>query len=206
MNGQNRQRGRPRTFDRAAALQAAMQLFWRHGYEGTSIADLTGAMGVTPPTLYAAFGSKEALYREVLAHYEICEKKDGVAHDELLFYAKLENYLRNSARAAADPSKPGGCMVATGSLRCAAENKAAEETASSFRARALSGLIAGLKKAQRNGELPADTDIQALARFYAAVVQGMSVQAIDGASVKALDDMVTVAMFAWPGKRPRRRG
>lgn len=205
MSGEIRQRGRPRTFDRAAALQAAMRLFWRHGYEGTSIADLTGAMGVTPPTLYAAFGSKEALYREALAHYEVCEKKERIAPDELPFYTKLETYLRDSARTAADPRKPGGCMVATGSLRCAAENKPAEETASSFRARALDGLISGLKKAQRNGELPADTDIPSLARFYAAVVQGISVQAIDGASAKALDNMVSFAMQAWPGKRPRKQ-
>lgn len=206
MSEQVRQRGRPRTFDRTAALHAAMQLFWRHGYEGTSIADLTDAMGVTPPTLYAAFGSKEALYREALAHYGESEgsERSRVMCEERSAYRALENYLRDAARDFSDPAKPGGCMISTSSLQTAVENKPARQAAAELRAKALNAFTLKLKYAQKTGELPVDTDAVALARFYAAIVQGMSVQAFDGADTKALDNMVTFAMLAWPGKRPRK--
>jgi AcrR family transcriptional regulator len=208
MSEQIRRRGRPRTFDCAAALDAAMRLFWRHGYEGTSIADLTKATGVTPPTLYAAFGSKEELYREALAHHRKSEGTPsvGVISDETPARAGLESFLREAARVFTDPSKPAGCMISIGSLRCAPENEAARKAAAAFRAKAFDGFSARLKRAQKLGELPAGTDIDALARFYTAMVQGMSIQALDGASRAKLDAMVDVAMDAWPGKRPRRRG
>src|SRR3954469_13206977 len=93
-------RGRPRTFDRQAALEAAMTLFWRHGYEGTSIADLTSAMGFTPPTLYAAFGSKEQLYREVLAHY--LTRGQALSEDPCA-YTAIEYHLRDAAEHFTNP-------------------------------------------------------------------------------------------------------
>jgi AcrR family transcriptional regulator len=179
-----------------------MLLFWRHGYEGTSIADLTGAMGVTPPTLYAAFGSKEELYREALSLYAEDEKRP--IPRGLDMRGEMEAYLRACARAFSDPAKPGGCMISTGLLQCAVENKPAKDAATALRAKALSAFTSKLKFAQKTGELPADTDAAALARFYAAIVQGMSVQAFDGASTKALDNMATVAMSAWPGKHARK--
>jgi AcrR family transcriptional regulator len=184
-----------------------MRLFWRHGYEGASIAGLTEAMGVTPPTLYAAFGSKEQLYREALAHHRASEGEASarVASDDTTAYAALEKFLRESARLFTDPSKPAGCMISIGSLRCAPENEAAKEAAAALRARALEGFTARLERARKSGEIPAATDIDALARFYTAMVQGMSVQALDGAGRAALDAMVDIAMAAWPGKAPRKR-
>lgn len=206
MSEKIRKRGRPCTFDRAAALRVAMRLFWRHGYEGTSIADLTGAMGVTPPTLYLAFGSKEALYREVLAFYGENEgsERSRVMREEPSARKALENYLRDAARDFSDPAKPGGCMISTSSLQCAVENQPAKDAAAAMRAKALNAFTSKLKSAQKTGEIPADTDVAALARFYAAIVQGMSVQAFDGASRTELDAMVDVAMCAWPAKARKR--
>lgn len=197
-------RGRPRTFDRQAALDVAMELFWRYGYEGTSIADLTHAMGVTPPTLYAAFGSKEHLYRDVLMQYVL--RGEGYARREIgeagAAYDAIEQYLHMLARHFTDPTTPAGCMVQTASLYCAAEHAAARSAAASVRAASFAQLIAKLEWAKHRGELPTDTDVHALARFYSAIVQGMSVQAIDGASTTELNHLVDIAMLAWPGKRP----
>jgi AcrR family transcriptional regulator len=192
-------RGRPRTFDRQAALEAAMTLFWRHGYEGTSIADLTSAMGFTPPTLYAAFGSKEQLYREVLAHYLT---RGRALSEDPCAYAAIEYHLRDAAEHFTNPAKPAGCMVSTALLYSAVENEAARAAAAALRAGAFALLVAKLDRAKATGELPADTDTQALARFYSAIIQGMSVQAIDGASAADLNDFVDIALAAWPGKRP----
>lgn len=181
-----------------------MDVFWRHGYEGTSIADLTNVMGVTPPTLYAAFGSKEQLYREVLSHYVL--RGGGASRREMsedvAAYDAIEQYLHKIALQYTDPTTPAGCMVQTASLRCAAENDAARAAAASMRAVTFAMLVAKLTWAQEVGELPADIDPQALARFYSAIVQGMSVQAIDGASTAELQSVVNLAMAAWPGKRP----
>lgn len=195
-------RGRPSTFDRQAALAAATELFWQHGYEGTSIADLTAAMGVTPPTLYAAFGSKEQLYREVLWRYLMGEgePREGLGDDSTA-YDLLSRHLSRLVDLFTDPSKPGGCMLQTAALACAAENEPARAIAASMRAKAFSMLVAKLEWATQVGELPDGTDVQALARFYSAVVQGMSVQAIDGASATDLRAMADIALSAWPGKR-----
>lgn len=193
-------RGRPRTFDRQAALDAAMELFWRHGYEGTSIADLTDAMGFTPPTLYAAFGSKEQLYRDVLERYlERGEQGRAGWQTEAGSTRELfEQYLRKVAERFTDPTRPAGCMVQTASLYCATENEGARTIAADMRAIGLAALVAVLERAQAAGELPAATDVRALARFYNAVIQGMSVQAIDGASAEDLNRVVDVALLAWP--------
>lgn len=197
-------RGRPRTFDRQQALEAAMQLFWRHGYEGTSLADLTEAMGFTPPTLYAAFGSKEQLYREALEQYAQ-KGEQTVARmmsEEVSAYAALEQQLRTLATRFTDPARPAGCMLQTASLYCAAENEAVRTAATFLRTNAFQLLIAKLEQAKRKGELAPETDTHALARFYSAIVQGMSVQAIDGASAVELGALVDLALAAWPGTKP----
>ncbi len=196
-------RGRPRTFDRQAAMEAAMVLFWRHGYEGTSIADLTNAMGVTPPTLYAAFGSKEQLYAEVLLHY-VAIGEQGRAQSlgtATTAYALIKQYLHLAAIHFTDPTKPAGCMLQTASLYCAVENEGARATASTLRATTFALLVEKLEWAKATGELPADSNPQALARFYNAMIQGMSVQAIDGATAADLTEFVEIALAAWPGQR-----
>lgn len=200
MSQDRKSRGRPATFDRIAALDVATHLFWRHGYEGTSIAMLTEGMGVTAPTLYAAFGSKEDLYRAALAHYgsRYQEAATSAPHEDGSLYRMVEHLLRETAVRYARPDKPKGCMIATGSLQCGADNTPVVEATAGARAYGLRAFIAQLDQAKLKGELPPDTDSEALARFYAAVVQGMSVQAIDGADLPRLNAIVDVALAAWP--------
>lgn len=200
----SRPRGRPRTFDRQQALQVATELFWRYGYDGTSIADLTQMMGVTPPTLYAAFGSKEQLYREALLDY-IRSKGvlvERVVHNGEPIYSLIANYLYRSAEAYTDPAHPPGCMLQLAALTCAAENEAAHKTGVELRQEAFQLLVASLEWAKEREELPPETNVFALARMFMALLQGMSIQAVDGASTEELKEMVTAALAAWPGKRP----
>lgn len=225
----SKRRGRPPSFDRPAALEGATELFWRHGYDGTSIAMLTQAMGCTPPTLYAAFGSKEQLYREVLAHYRDRDSWSPGSHDEERLvspptlpaespdresprawpacYRTVERGLREAAVRFAAAGTPKGCLVAVGALQCGAEHRAVADATAAVRTDQLAAFVAELEQAKRDGELPADTDADAVARFYAAVAQGMAVQAIDGADAARLNALVDVALAAWPVaiSRPRPR-
>jgi AcrR family transcriptional regulator len=197
-----RSRGRPRAFDREQALDRAMEVFWRRGYEGASLAELTAAMGVTPPSLYSAFGSKEGLYREALRQY-VTSQGAGAGRalaEEPTAFRAIERMLRESVRIFADPTSPAGCMISTATLRCAPENRSAAAAASEMRQAMLASMRDVLAAAVAAGELPADVDAEGLARFYGAVVQGMSVQAIDGAGTDALNAIVDAALRAWPGK------
>jgi AcrR family transcriptional regulator len=196
-------RGRPRAFDRARALDQALTLFWQNGYEGTSVADLTAALGITPPSLYAAFGSKDALYREALDLYLATRSERVRAALERAGPARaaLEAALNLAADIFAGADGPRGCPVAGGVLRCAPEHHALAAHTAALR-RLMSDTIARrLERARVDGELAAGTDSAALAGFYASLIQGMSVQAIDGASRAALGDIVGFAMAAWPAPR-----
>jgi len=198
-----RRRGRPATFDREAALEAAVALFWQHGYEGTSIAMLTEAMGVTAPTLYAAFGSKEALYCDALGRYQ---QREAQAIAQELGEAgtlgrMVEGFLRASAARFTAGDGPKGCMVAVGSLQHGPDGQAAADATAQARAIALERFVAAVDGAKAGGELPPDTDSAALARFYTAVAQGMSAQAADGADVQALNAVIDLALKAWPAPR-----
>jgi AcrR family transcriptional regulator len=204
MSESPRRRGRPATFDRRAALDAAAPLFWRYGYEGASIAQLTAAMGVAPPTLYAAFGSKEQLFRDAMRHYH--ETCGGLARVEAFaaepqVYKALAAYLRDIAHAFADPAHPPGCMVATTGLHAAADSEAASRTAAEFRGELVDLLHSKFEAARQSGQLAETVDTRALARFYTAVIQGMSAQAYDGAKAGDLAGVADAALAAWPGTR-----
>lgn len=195
-----RRRGRPATFDRSAALDAAVALFWRHGYDGTSISMLTEAMGVTPPTLYSAFGSKEQLYGEALVrylHHEHAVTGSAWA-DQRGTYAMIEGYLRAIARRLTSPDAGRGCMISIGSVQLSPESATACAAATAMRKEGLARITAILQDARGRGELPASVDPRALARFYMAIIQGMAVQAADGATARQLGAMVDVALAAWP--------
>lgn len=204
MPRENRRPGRPATFDRDRALNVATDLFWRYGFEGTSIAVLTDALGVTPPTLYAAFGSKDELYRACLRNYRKPTGTDGpsASKSERSARVTVHQFLHSMAERFASPDSPAGCMVASGSLRCGAENGSAVAAVAAVRAEGLAGFIELLADAVRTGELAGYVDREGLARFYTAVIQGMSIQAIDGASEAALRSIADLAMAAWPRLEP----
>ena len=193
-------RGRPRSFDRDAALERAMQVFWRQGYEATSVSDLTRAMGINPPSLYAAFGDKEHLYLAALERYEQ-ERRERVV--EVLEQAPsarqaIERLLESAANEMAS-GECRGCMLVLSTAQCAEErlqSALAERRAAPKRA-----LKARFDRAVREGELARGTDTAALADFYTTVFQGMTIQARDGASRKSLLATAAAAMRAWPQRR-----
>ncbi|WP_181780176.1 TetR/AcrR family transcriptional regulator [Pseudonocardia pini] len=200
-------RGRPRGFDRDRALETAMAMFWRHGYDGTSVADLTRAMGIAAPSLYAAFGSKQELYRESLQLYVRTLGRLGVANLGSAASARdgVHAVLRAAAEAFTRPGFPPGCMVGIGSLRCAEDNRVAEEATTELRSATHAMLLARLRQAQADGELPESADPTAMADLYAAVLEGMSVVATDGATRTRLLATADLAMAGWPSPGPAAR-
>jgi AcrR family transcriptional regulator len=206
MNQPIRKRGRPRLLDRDAGLDVAATLFWEHGYEGTSIADLTEAMGVPPPSLYATFGSKEDLYRQALDHISARENKSWLEalQGDLPAYDAMAFYLHDAAARFTTPGRPRGCMISTAVLQHADKSESVAQWVAARRDLGLKTIRARFDRAVAEGELASDTDTEALARFFGAVVQGMSAQACDGASKAVLKRIADVALSAWPGSKGGR--
>lgn len=195
------ERGRPRSFDRAAALRRAMEVFWAQGYDGTSMADLTAAMDVNSPSIYAAFGSKEKLFREAVVLYRATEggRIWGAMTTAPSARAAIETVLRVSAEEFTRPSKPRGCLVVLGALHADDANEAVHRELQEYRAENMTALLRRFKRGVAEGELPDGPDWRAIATFYITVQQGMSLQARDGASRKALLAVADCAMAAWDG-------
>lgn len=202
MNGTVRARGRPRAFDREAALDTATRLFWRKGYAATSISDLTEAMGIGSPSLYAAFGSKEGLYTEALRHFgERFEalvwgnfRAAATAHDA------VTALLTDSAAAftgSCGHNDPRGCMVTLSAVGSEGHVELGERVRAA-RALAVTRVEERLARSVAEGELAADIDIPGLARLVVAVQNGMSILARDGASRAELEAVARHAMRAWP--------
>jgi AcrR family transcriptional regulator len=193
--------GRPREFDRSAALEAAMVLFWRKGFAATSMNDLCDAMDVRSPSLYAAFGSKEALYLEAIQRYvEIFGPPvwDGLAQGATA-RAGVQNLLLAATESLPESHvTPGGCMAALAAV-CDEWPAGIAGVVRKIRAEMLRMLRSRLEAGVANGELPPTTDIEGLSRFYFSVYQGMAVQARDGAGAPELKGVVAAAMSAWPG-------
>lgn len=195
------ERGRPRTFDRGEALHRAMLLFWEKGYQGTSMSELTAAMGINAPSLYACFGSKEALYRETMALYDDYE---GGGFGSALAAAPdartaIETYLMGSAKLFTRPGKPAGCMVVLSVIHAAGVSEEAACELRDARAEMQRLLEARLQAEAAKGALPASCDISAIASFYITVQQGMSIRARDGATRAELEAVARGAMAAWTG-------
>jgi len=192
-------KGRPREFCVDEALAAALRVFWSKGYEGASLTDLTEAMGITRPSLYAAFGNKESLFRKTLDLYER-EKLDYVAKAlaaptarevaERLMRGGLENQTRSC--------DPRGCLGVISSIACGTE---AESIRAEVLARGASSrlkLVERMNRAREEGDLPDHVDPEALTRYLYAILQGMAVQAGAGASREELEALIETALLVWP--------
>ena len=181
-------------------MNIALDLFWRHGFEGTSTAQLTAAMGIAPPSLYAAFGSKEALFREALAAYG--QRYGGFLSESMAApgpaRAAVEQMLLRAVRQFADAEHPLGCMVAAGELQASTASAALVAEVTAQRMAAQQVIRNRLETARKAGELPDDTDTATLAAFFAMTIQGMAVQARDGAKPALLKRLAVLALQAWP--------
>jgi len=200
-----RKSGRPLSFDRNAALYKAMLVFWQHGYEATSLSELTGAMGVTPPSIYAAFGDKKKLFLEAVGLYISGPITSNTIINNAATARDAALGLLNAAAAGFTGSDtPRGCLLASSTQSCSAAAADVQNELSAIRRRIearLKGKIAGAIKAH---EMPADTDADALAGHIMAVIQGMSSLARDGASLKKLRRIADAAMRSWPDDGSQR--
>jgi AcrR family transcriptional regulator len=192
-------RGRPREFDIDQALDRALAVFWRKGYEGTTLPDLTEAMGINRPSLYAAFGSKEGLFRKALDRYD-----EGPAAylrealNEPTARAVAERLLVGTIDVVTDRRNPRGCLMVQGALAC---GEAAESVRRELVSRRLAGEAALRERFERaisDGDLPADSHPADLARYVVAVIHGIAVQAAGGASRAGLRRVAEMALRAWP--------
>jgi AcrR family transcriptional regulator len=194
------QMGRPRQFDRDSALTKAMHLFWQNGFDATSLSQLKAEMGISAPSFYAAFGSKEALFQETVALYL---KSHGTVMEclwdtQLPPRAAIELALRGSACMQAEPGHPTGCMVALGVTSAGApENVTVTAALTAARARNRSGLLACVERGVALQELDPATDVTALAGAFESFLLGLSTLARDGATKEAMDSTVTQVLRLW---------
>jgi AcrR family transcriptional regulator len=200
------ERGRPRGFDRDTALRRAMETFWRNGYEGTSMTDLTTAMGIASPSIYACFGSKEALFRQAVELYGATEGDRPQRALETAPTARkaVHGMLAANAGTLADPATPPGCMIVLAVTAGTTRNTAVQAFLAERRRDMHTAIAARLRRGTSDGDVPAGTDITAMATFYTTVLQGMSIQARDGASRTDLDLIIAAAMAAWDPLVQRR--
>ncbi len=193
--------GRPRTFDEDVALDRAMEVFWEKGYEGSSLPELTAAMGMNRPSLYAVFGNKEALFRRAVERYQstrmdFCD----AALEQATSREVVERLLRGSADAQTCPNSPHGCLGTSGALACGDEARPLRDELVALRSAREDRLRQRLARAVTEGDLPAHADAAQLASFVATVLQGMAVQAAGGATRGQLYRTIDFVMAAWPGK------
>jgi AcrR family transcriptional regulator len=190
--------GRPREFDTEKALERAMVLFWRQGYEGTSLADLTEALGITRPSLYAAFGSKEALFLQALDLYEARAgyREAALAAPTAEAYARA--LLEGAADLHGDRKNPPGCLGVQGALACAPQSDTVRMELIRRRKIGESIIRDRLKRAQAEGDLPQEADPSDLARYLSVVIYGITVQAAGGTTRSELRRVARLALQNWP--------
>jgi len=199
MNGE---RGRPRNFDENAVLDNALDVFWRHGFQGASLAELTAAMGLSKPSLYAAFGDKEALYLKALTRYADVQiaQHAAVLDAEPDGRRAVESFLRSMAVMLTDPALPGGCFIINGTADCGGSSTPASVELALRTA--LQGSEIRLKerllRAQRERQLASGVSAEDLAAVFSSLLAGLAVLAKSGAKRAKLYAIIKAAMGIWP--------
>lgn len=205
----SRDRGRPRSFDVDQALDRAVEVFWKHGFQDASLQELTQAMGLSKPSLYAAFGDKEALYLKTLERYvgllivrhatHLNEEPDG--------RRAVAGFLRSVATMLADPALPGGCFIINGTADCGGSSvPASVEHALREALRGTEHMVyQRLLQAQGDGQLPPGMTPESLAALFGSLVAGLAVMAKSGAAVDKLYGVIDTALAVWPARAPARR-
>lgn len=196
---QIRQKGRPLSFDRDAALHQAMLLFWRHGYEATSLNDLTSALGVKPSSIYTAFGDKKHLFLEAVGRY----LSGPVTSESIISQAAsgrdaARSLLLAAAQGFTGADTPAGCLLASSAISCSSAASDVKEELAAIRRGIEARLKEKIAASIDAGVMPASANAEGLAGLTMAVIQGMSTLARDGATRDKLLLMVGVAMQAWP--------
>jgi AcrR family transcriptional regulator len=194
--------GRPREFDIDKALDRALQVFWRRGYEGASLPALTKAMRISRPSLYAAFGNKEALFRKAIDRYvDGPAAASRAALEERTARHVVERLFRQSIELMTDSRNPRGCFLVQGALACGETADCLRREMAARRDALVVALRDRFERAVAEGDLAADLQPGDLARFIATVLHGMSVQAASGASRDELERVAAIALQAWPSRR-----
>ena len=194
-------RGRPKVFDREAALDKAMTLFWQYGYEATSLSDLVEATGAKAPTLYAEFVNKEGLFRAVLDHYinRFASKNEACLFcDDQTLLEALRHYFTAVATCFTSKDTPAGCFMINTSAALAASSKEIAKTIKSRHAVQEQTLYKFLQLRQARGEIPAEKNVAELAQFLSCILQGMSISAREGASFETLMQITETTLRLWP--------
>ena len=200
---QSRQPGRPRSFDPEDALDCALEVFRRKGYDGASLSDLTRAMGINRPSMYAAFGDKEDLFRKALDRYTgRMMMYMGAAAREKTARGFIERLLQGVAQSVTDSKQAPGCLTVTGAIACGEESEPIRKELIARRGQTERFILERLKRAKKDGELPGEANPADLARYFATIVQGMAVQAASGTSCAKLRRVAKTALKAWPEFSP----
>lgn len=192
-------RGRPRGFNPEEALDRALEVFWRQGFEGTSLTDLTRAMGINRPSLYATFGNKDALFRKVLARYASGPASYfKAALAEPTARKVVEKLLLGATCDLAAARSPRGCLAVQGGLACGKESAGVQRDLTAFREAGVAAIRERFVRARREGDLPRDANPSDLARYVAALLHGLAVESAGGASAADLRRVAKLALKSWP--------
>jgi AcrR family transcriptional regulator len=192
------ERGRPRSFERTKALDRAIEVFWARGYAGASISELTAAMGINSPSLYAAFGSKEALFREAVSVYAATATARTLAALEAPSAREsIAAMLLAAAEGCVVPGKPSGCLIALGAVNGGPDSDAMQQLLSERRRLTTATIRNRLQRGIADGQLPVGVDVDGVAAYFSAIINGLSIEARDGATIDALRRVVDNAMAGW---------
>jgi AcrR family transcriptional regulator len=199
----HRSKGRPRTFDREQALHRALEVFWKRGYEPATMGELCSAMGINPPSLYAAFGNKGSLFMEAVEHYETTywAAPWALLAEEPDLHRAMEQFMTEAAAVLTSLDAPCGCMVVLATANISSEAQDVHDAMKALREVSRTNFRNRFERALDAGDLPPDTDVATLASMFNTLLQGLSVQARDGASRKELERIARASLALLPPTR-----